>query len=120
MSRDSVDPCIMISSIFFFYILNVATCKSNYSYYLKHGFFCVLSSLLLQAKGLDLFWLKHDQFDLGAGLAPRFWLPKSVPILVIHLLLNIKNKTIKVKKKKKKKIKVAFCFNLNYINKKKM
>ena len=37
-----------------------------------------------------------------SGPAPRFGLPKSVPILVAHLLLNIKKKLCKIK--------VALCF----------
>jgi hypothetical protein len=53
--------------------------------------------------------------DSHRGPAPRFGLLKFVPILVAHLLLNIK-KIQKVKKKKNyKKSKLHCAFNLNYI-----
>jgi hypothetical protein len=46
---------------------------------------------------------------MDAGPVLRFGLPKSIPILVAHLLLNIKKKTENPKKKKK------FMQNQDYI-----
>jgi hypothetical protein len=66
---------------------------------------------------------------LVSGSAPRFGLPKPVPILIAYLLLNIKKKKKKKKKKTHKSViffffyaksKLHFAFSLNYIKKNKL
>jgi hypothetical protein len=50
---------------------------------------------------------------MDAGPVPRFGLSKSIPILVAHLLLNIKKKKNRKSKKRKEnlcKIKITLCF----------
>ncbi len=58
------------------------------------------------------------QLWLESGSVPSFWLSKSVRILIVHLLLNIKNKNKGpiFKKNFKWKIKVILCFYLELHN----